>query len=96
LFYDSEHYNTEGLFYSFKTSMIDIEKNGMSFFPNPLDQILDMYYRQNYKITTFRYKCQTFSNAIGIFGGEASVVLWLLLVLMQWYSRFQNERSIIK
>jgi hypothetical protein len=51
-----------------------------------IGNILDLYYRQNDKITELKYKCRTFGDALGILGGQISIIMSVLSMLMGWYS----------
>jgi hypothetical protein len=48
-------------------------------------------------LTTLRYKnVVSFNIVLGIVGGIASVILSALPVLMNWYSSFRYESTLIK
>ena len=38
----------------------------------------------------------TFGTALALLGGQISIIMSVLSVLMGWYSKFQYERSLIK
>ncbi len=61
-----------------------------------LGGIFNFFYGQNHKTTDLTYQCRTFGEALGLLGGQISIIMSVISMLTGWYSTFQYESSLIE